>query len=421
MDTLCIPVDTRYKEYRNKAIRLMGKIYHDADAVLVLDKELCLVDGATSSFLEIGLRILVSGWMKRLWTLQEGAFALSWTDHGIKRGRRLYFQMRDGPFCPGMYGDDELGGEKGRIMMHEHVFLPLDFADAQMFRATVSSQGTWFVFRALNGRLTSKAEDVPVCAASLLGLDLSPILAAPDPHRRVAALYQQMPVVPENLLWIHDPTIEKLSVAPFRWAPLHITSIPSGYLSMGGEDIKRDDRGAHACYAGFILDVTAFDRQVMYLLVSQTPGGEQDVEPHRMASKRDSQCSHTATGSLSPTTPKLAIILKPSLLESGSDLSLPNAAVLRIESDGREIGVGADVDIEGTIIGYGRCLFDPTSSEIAGLIQQYEHTRESGPALPRATYGVFVDSGLLAIPFEEWRLLEAPCTRVGEHQRWCIT
>ncbi|KAI0663620.1 hypothetical protein C8Q70DRAFT_370135 [Cubamyces menziesii] len=93
MDTLCIPVDPRMKQYRTKAIQLLEKTFHDAAAVLVLDRELEIVNSTTTPFLELGIRILCSGWAKRLWTLQESTLA-----GGAQSEDKIYFQMYDGPF-----------------------------------------------------------------------------------------------------------------------------------------------------------------------------------------------------------------------------------------------------------------------------------------------------------------------------------
>lgn len=105
MDTLCIPVDASARQYRKKAIQLLGKTFHEANAVLVLDHELTIAECLTTSFLELGTRILCSGWMKRLWTLQEATLASE--SHGVEK---IYFQMRDGPFLYQKYGwDRKLG------------------------------------------------------------------------------------------------------------------------------------------------------------------------------------------------------------------------------------------------------------------------------------------------------------------------
>ena len=75
MDTVCVPVAEEAKAFRKKAIQLLGKTYHEATAVLVLDRELEIVNAASAPFFEVGLRILCSGWVKRLWTLQEATLA----------------------------------------------------------------------------------------------------------------------------------------------------------------------------------------------------------------------------------------------------------------------------------------------------------------------------------------------------------
>lgn len=86
LDTLCIPVSTQYKAQRKQAISMMGQIYNKAQRVLVLDAELQKLS-VESSQNEIFLRLALSGWMKRLWTLQEAVMA-----------RQLYIKLRDGCF-----------------------------------------------------------------------------------------------------------------------------------------------------------------------------------------------------------------------------------------------------------------------------------------------------------------------------------
>ena len=94
MDTLCIPVHPLEKKSRKKAIGFLSKTFQEATVVLVLDRELAAVDGATAPFLELAMRILCCGWLKRLWTFQEAVLA-SWAEGGKAR---IYFQLRDGPF-----------------------------------------------------------------------------------------------------------------------------------------------------------------------------------------------------------------------------------------------------------------------------------------------------------------------------------
>ncbi len=76
IDTLCIPVAPHLEHYRKLAIRLLGQTFYDAKIVLVLDRELCSVESQKVSNLELGIRIVSGGWMKRIWTLHEAALSI---------------------------------------------------------------------------------------------------------------------------------------------------------------------------------------------------------------------------------------------------------------------------------------------------------------------------------------------------------
>ena len=74
IDTLCCPVNNKLA--RAKVISKMRSIYANADLVLVLDGQLRQLDivplGLNISLIyECWARLLTSGWMRRLWTLQE--------------------------------------------------------------------------------------------------------------------------------------------------------------------------------------------------------------------------------------------------------------------------------------------------------------------------------------------------------------
>ena len=71
MDTICVPAAG---EGRRVAVGRMRKTYENAEKVLVLDAE--LESASMQTFPEdILMRITCSGWMRRLWTLQEGVLA----------------------------------------------------------------------------------------------------------------------------------------------------------------------------------------------------------------------------------------------------------------------------------------------------------------------------------------------------------
>ena len=72
MDTLCIPLEA---EHRKLAIRRMAETYEKATQVLIIDSELRRVTFNDTPHFESFARIAASGWMRRVWTLQEGVLA----------------------------------------------------------------------------------------------------------------------------------------------------------------------------------------------------------------------------------------------------------------------------------------------------------------------------------------------------------
>jgi hypothetical protein len=78
MDTLMIPVgsdndikDVRRKDVRRKSIRQIPKIFRDASYTIVLDWGLHGIDPDVQKPAQTAMRIIASGWMRRLWALQE--------------------------------------------------------------------------------------------------------------------------------------------------------------------------------------------------------------------------------------------------------------------------------------------------------------------------------------------------------------
>ncbi|KAH9898474.1 hypothetical protein C8Q73DRAFT_403074 [Cubamyces lactineus] len=374
------------KEHRSQAIRLIGRTYREATAVLVLDRELEVVEATAYSFLELGIRTLCSGWMKRLWTLQEASFALGSTDP------RLYFQMRDGPFYPWDY----MAGTRFRPAVSDALLASDVISEVRHciphFNQYEHLSGD-AIFQALHRRSTSKAEDITICAASVFDMDLTPILSAHDAQKRIAAFYGQLRSMPEGILWTHDPDIEKLTIAPFRWAPLRITAIPDQYLYMGTRDITCDDGGLHVRYAGFFVDRGSLcSSDTRYVLVSVSTGKEtvygviSTLLPIREHSKAPRVSSSTST--------RLAIILMPHDLAATSDRRFPNAAVVEVEPNthATNFDFTNGPEIRCTIIDYRHFTTSTSSSSLAVGLEGH-------------------GDGVASIH----------CRRTPDDQQWCIT
>lgn len=83
IDTLAIPVDKSSKDLRKKAIGMMHDIYMGAKYTIVLDAGLMSMDRG-EGYTQPAMRITLSRWMTRLWTLQEAVLS-----------KNLYFNFSD--------------------------------------------------------------------------------------------------------------------------------------------------------------------------------------------------------------------------------------------------------------------------------------------------------------------------------------
>ncbi len=84
MDTLLIPNDPELEKIKKDTIINMTQIYKNANNVLVIDSEVATCS-LNSDPLDVLHCILLSNWLRRLWTLQEGVFA-----------RSIHFLLSDG-------------------------------------------------------------------------------------------------------------------------------------------------------------------------------------------------------------------------------------------------------------------------------------------------------------------------------------
>ncbi|RBA11122.1 hypothetical protein FPRO05_04295 [Fusarium proliferatum] len=212
IDSLCIP---QAREHRKKAIRMMARTYKEAKAVLVLDSGLqrCLSSDPEASRL---LYVLTSGWMGRLWTLQEAVLA----DKVL--------------FCFA----DALVPLRDLIPSRENLELYPYMGDmaAEIFRLIKQSQYKDLkigdVSRSLRWRDTSRASDETLAIASLLGVDLGILLELPTQDRMIR-LFQELREVPRNIVFLGG---DKTDVPGYRWAPKSLMGAHGG--SLGGRDLS---------------------------------------------------------------------------------------------------------------------------------------------------------------------------------------
>lgn len=258
IDTLCVPL---LKPLRKLAIRQMQKIYREADKVLVLDAsvECSTIDANPEECLT---RIQVSPWMQRLWTLQEGAFAMNlyfrfkeksvMTGHlqleyrlqRLRDDAQRYTQLDNnspmkhvlGHFIASMKGID-LEGEPTtteylRLRLEDIYFSSaLATGSISFFRCptegiTPQSTLTW-LSEQLQFRATSKAEDEVLCIATILGIDTLELLEFPEPERS-SIMYSLIGRVPADIIFHNRPRL-RIDITPTTWIP---SWIPSTFLNV---------------------------------------------------------------------------------------------------------------------------------------------------------------------------------------------
>ncbi len=72
MDTLVVPVERKFEAQREIAISQIFKVFHESACTLVLDLGLStMTAGHDGKPAQAAMKVLSSGWMRRLWTLQE--------------------------------------------------------------------------------------------------------------------------------------------------------------------------------------------------------------------------------------------------------------------------------------------------------------------------------------------------------------
>lgn len=262
MDTLCVPVSPGLKDYRKKAIIQMRSIYREAEAVLVLDSALQQVKTPQDPE-ELGLRLTTSGWFRRLWTLQECAFA-----------REVCVGFSDGIVNVGQIAGMEAdtfglltnlpGASMAFSNLRQDGWRPFHATRTLAFKQAghladmralndgkvVSDIFAWHV-SAMRDRNTSKVEDEAICLATLMELDLKTVLKTPDADR-MKVVYSMLSTVPPSLIFFHGRRIEEIG---FRWAPKSFLGKGSRQHqdAVTGSCLRDDAHGIKIPYAKFRL------------------------------------------------------------------------------------------------------------------------------------------------------------------------
>ncbi|KAM0259149.1 hypothetical protein ACHAPA_010883 [Fusarium lateritium] len=213
IDTLCVP---RKMELRGKAIRKMKDVYKSAMKVMVLDREIEALS-SDDSITKMVVRIYFSGWMRRLWTYQEGAlnkslfFKLADCILPLDSMRRWFWEVHD---------TAEAGCVRSVLAL---LTKTLEVQDTKIIPPTL-----FFVIvrDALHWRSTSRSEDEAFVITILLGLDTESVLKA-EGTERMKTVLQSVGRVPLALAVLSSDRMEEDG---YTWAPKSFLTINKYFL-----------------------------------------------------------------------------------------------------------------------------------------------------------------------------------------------
>lgn len=238
-DSICIP---EARHLRKKAIAMMARTYSEAVAVLVLDGGLQRCYSTEPRGVKI-LRVLTSGWMRRLWTLQEAVLS-----------KELHLVFADAQLLL-----KDLMPTPNDMLLFPHL---TDLA-GELFRLIkLSSYGSYSIgdiARSLQWRTTNRPPDETLAIASLLGAKPA-VFVDLDPEQRMMRLIQHIGKLPRNVLFLPGA---KLQFSGFRWAPKSFMAAHSGsaggsMLSTQAVDAVLTASGLEATYYALIFPRTTF-------------------------------------------------------------------------------------------------------------------------------------------------------------------
>ncbi|KIW66997.1 hypothetical protein PV04_06275 [Phialophora macrospora] len=206
IDTLCCPREPL--ESRRAAIRLMRQTYRDASSVVVLDAWLNNMSIAKLSRPEIMFRIALSGWTRRLWTLQEGM---------LNKSAFVWFK-------DGMVDTDSL--VQNMVLDSPLEFLPMvrllsaAYGSLRgMVRRNLDMRTRLIgLSNSLQFRSTSWEGDEPICLGILLDLNVDDIWKQ-KVEDRMKELWLQISDIPLDVVFDVTPNLPHDN---YHWAPVTI-------------------------------------------------------------------------------------------------------------------------------------------------------------------------------------------------------
>ncbi|MCJ1444143.1 MAG: hypothetical protein MMC23_004644 [Stictis urceolatum] len=225
LDIVCIPVckdrnntsnQCRRRRMRNKAIQGMRRIYCEADAVLILDNTMLSLESPFRAH-EISLRLAYSKWMRRLWTLHEGAMARS----AFIRLKNIHVSLHAFINWVEEAVDADTSKDSDKLLSSIGVTeATVPWRSCLHFNISWEAAGYHkmrFAWNEARSRGTKYEEDRYVVIASLLHIDHPEAMYELEtPEEKIEFILTRVAEIPPLILFTVAPHIQKNGL---RWAP----------------------------------------------------------------------------------------------------------------------------------------------------------------------------------------------------------
>ncbi|KAI9641931.1 hypothetical protein NHQ30_009800 [Ciborinia camelliae] len=261
LDTLCCPAkDGPGKRLAIEKIRL---VYQNARCVLVLDAGLMPYESLPQTLPEKAMRIFTSGWMRRLWTLQEGALA-----------RSLYFQFADEAISlfEVRLGLFQLSMNSARhynfLLNIWRQFLRLEGFFPGENKLAANIPRLTLLDEALLYRSVTVSTDEALCIGTLMCLDLRQILSVEPKEDRMRKVWELIGKteegIPAHVIFLEE---SKLEMQGWRWALKSFLQPEKVLLYSTGKFVrttslqkgKIDPRGLRVQFSGYRIKCREYD------------------------------------------------------------------------------------------------------------------------------------------------------------------
>ncbi|OJI97561.1 hypothetical protein ASPVEDRAFT_36982 [Aspergillus versicolor CBS 583.65] len=279
LDSLCVPNE---RAMRKKAIGLMAQTYRNAAVVLVLDSTIRSTSVTAARELKL-LRTLSSGWMQRLWTLQEAVLA----------GNVVF------AFADGLVPLSELIPTGQELFNGVASDLASELFRLQKYRTRAMNLSD--LSTALRWRMTSKPHDELLAVSGLLNVDAGGLgsLSAP---KRMPSFLLQLRELPKDIIFLSGPKSEQ---PKFQWAPATFMRAVESRLNFGSGTATCTDTGLLAEYKAFYFSDSVINEGHPFII--QGPADHETYRAMDAPSRKDP--SHTAV----PVSYRCNAILLPDL------------------------------------------------------------------------------------------------------------